>query len=77
LLPALAMLLAVPGGVAVSFAFTAGDVAKAAADFRIPWVTVTLLGLGVPLISASAAWLVSSLSGRRRRDLSALALAAE
>ena len=77
LLPALAMVLAVPGGVAVSFAFTAGDVAKSAADFRIPWVTVTLLGLGVPLISAAVAWLVSSLGGHRRRDLAALALAAE
>lgn len=77
LLPGLAMLLAVPGGLAVALALTVGDPFRAVEDFRIPWVTVTLLGLGVPLVSAAVAWLATSVTARRHRDLSTLALAAD
>lgn len=76
LLPAMAVVLAVPGGLAVLFA--AGDRSDPTGiGMQVPWLALAMLGIGVPLVSAAVAWLGASLTGRHRHDLSAIALASD
>ncbi len=76
LLPGIAMLVAVPGGIAVAPLMVSGVGLS-----TIPWLHLAAVAVGIPLASATAAWLGTAITTHRRsirpRDLSPLALAVD
>jgi hypothetical protein len=76
LLPAMAVVVAVPVGLVLAYVTAEdGGASGGGGGPSIPWSTVAAVLVGLPLATGAVTWLAAAATGRRRRDLSGLALA--
>ena len=71
LLPALAVVVAVPIALAVAAVVLHESAEVGPDNVVVPWLTVAALAVGLPLLSGGVTWVGSTFTGRRRRDLAA------